>query len=119
MTGFSWTRDELGAYYEEMLLREGGVRITQKLRGIAQEATDHAQSNAPWNDITGRARAGLHSELTREPDGIVLVLSHTMDYGKWLETIQGGKYAIIMPTLRAIGPRLMQEAMRGYSPSAR
>ncbi len=42
-------------------------------------------------------------------DRLVLALSHTMYYGKFLELSNGGKYAIIMSTMEANLPRL--EAM--------
>lgn len=113
--GLTFTHDTLLPYYD-LMIREGGIRITQKLRNIAANAADHAQSTAPWNDITGNARRGLHAELVKEPGAIILRLAHTVDYGKWLETIQDGKYAVIMPTLEKIGPQLIAEAMNGFRP---
>ncbi len=112
-----WTSDELGPYYQDMIMREGGIRITEKLRKLAAAAAEHAQAEAPWNDITGNARRGLHSDIIKEDGNIILRLAHTEDYGKWLELIQGGKYAIIMPTLESIGPQILAAAMDGFRPA--
>ena len=115
-SGIEWSKDELGPYYSDMMLREGGFRITPKLRSFAAEAGSKAQTNAPWRDITGAARRGLHGEVYREGNNIILRLSHSEEYGKWLETIQNGKYATIMPTLEAIGPDLLKAAADGFTP---
>ena len=66
---------------------------------VAQSVKEDAQANAPWNDRTGDARAGLEVEVSDEGGEVVVTLMHTMDYGQWLETIQSGRFAIIMPTL--------------------
>jgi hypothetical protein len=115
-SGTQWTRDELGPYYDDMILRENGFRITQKLQNLAKRAADVAQAEAPWRDITGAARRGLNAELYREGNSVILRLSHSVEYGKWLETIQDGKYATIMPTLNAIGPELIKAAGDGFTP---
>lgn len=66
---------------------------------FVDEVQEYAQSNAPWADRTGEARASLQAEVVTEGDSVLLILSHGVDYGEWLETIQSGRYAIIMPTL--------------------
>lgn len=77
------------------------------MKNIAPEIQDYAQANAPWNDITGNARAGLTAEVDEEGDVIVLTLYHTVDYGIWLELIQNGTFAIIMPTLEHYASEVM------------
>lgn len=69
-----------------------------------------AQSNAPWSDITGRARRGLKANISIEDGEIILELAHTEEYGYWLELIQDGRFAIIMPTLEALGPEIIRQA---------
>jgi hypothetical protein len=76
----------------------------------AEEVESYAQMNAPWNDITGAARSGLTASVSLEDGEVVLELAHTVEHGYWLETIQDGSYAIIMPTLEALGPRIIQDA---------
>lgn len=70
---------------------------------VALEALEYAKDNAPWTDRTGMARAGLDVDVNMEQDDIVLSMFHTVDYGQWLETIQNGSLAIIMPTLEIYG----------------
>ena len=70
----------------------------------------YAKQNAPWSDQTGMARAGLNASVSVEGGEVVLTLAHSVDYGIWLETIQDGAYAIIMPTLEALGPQILRDA---------
>lgn len=73
---------------------------------VAEEALAFAKEQASWVDRTGEARAGLDVDVDTPGDDIVLTLFHTVDYGQWLETIQSGKYAVIMPTLELYGPEI-------------
>lgn len=73
---------------------------------VAEEALEFAKEQASWVDRTGEARAGLDVTVDWEGDDIVLSMFHTVDYGQWLETIQSGKYAVIMPTLELYGPEI-------------
>ncbi len=67
---------------------------------VASNSLDYAKANAPWEDRTGDARAGLNVDLQTDGESIVMSLFHTVDYGLWLEVIESGKFAIIMPTLQ-------------------
>lgn len=84
-----------------------------------EELVSYARSNAPWEDRTGDARGGLASEFYGEAGQTVgVVLYHTVDYGPWLEIRWGGKYAIIMPTVEAMGTKMlgtMQRMMDGIT----
>lgn len=81
--------------------------------GLAKEIEDDAKANAPWEDRTGQARDGLEAEASMEGGEIVVTLMHTVDYGQWLETIQSGKFAIIMPTLEKYGPAVQRGIAEG------
>jgi hypothetical protein len=70
----------------------------------------YAQSNAPWSDITGDARQGLTASVYEDGGEIVLELAHSVEYGIWLELIQDGNFAIIMPTLETLGPEVIEAA---------
>jgi len=66
-----------------------------------------AKENAPWMDRTGNARQSLHAYTERlSRDVVRLYLSHGVDYGVYLETKNGGAYAIIWPTLEEHIPRI-------------
>lgn len=76
-------------------------RAKEALEDFASEVEDYAKENAPWNDITGAAREGLTASVSEEGTTLYLELYHTVDHGVWLEVIQSGRFAIIMPTLEA------------------
>jgi hypothetical protein len=94
--GFFWLADTLTPILTHVNVERDAEEI---LRDMAREVQAYAQQNAPWTDQTGAARNGLTTDVYREGDTVVLQLYHTVDYGVWLETIQNGEYAIIMPTL--------------------
>lgn len=79
---------------------------------FAQDLLDYAKNNAPWQDQTGDARAGLETEVTLYNDNLMIDLFHTVEYGIWLEIRWGGRYAIIIPTIETMGPKLF-DRMRG------
>lgn len=64
----------------------------------------YAKANAPWTDRTGNARQTLFSVTDVEKERVTLYLSHRVDYGKWLELCNAGRYAIVMKTLEAHYP---------------
>lgn len=79
-------------------------RVHQAVYQVAQywQATfeTYAKEHAPWGDVTGNARASLHSFIEDLSDDTVrLYLSHGVEYGIWLEVKWQGKYAIIWPTI--------------------
>jgi hypothetical protein len=76
-----------------------GQRVQDELLTEAANMQDYAQQNAPWADRTGEARAGLTAEVDSDKGNVYVSLFHTVDYGQWLEVIQNGRFAIIMPTL--------------------
>lgn len=75
---------------------------------------DEARRRAIWADRTGDARAGLNAQAQKDDNSgsIYLTLYHTVDYGIWLETIQNGRFSVIMDTLNAEGPRVIDNAIR-------
>lgn len=74
---------------------------------VARDMQAYAQANAPWEDRTGDARAGLTASVGVEGDDVVISLYHTVDYGIWLEVRWGGQYAIIQPTIEHFSEELM------------
>lgn len=65
---------------------------------LAAAMVAYARPNAPWNDVTGAARQGLHAEVIAEDRNYMAALVHGVDYGIWLEVRWNGRYAIILPT---------------------
>lgn len=64
---------------------------------IQSEMVEWAQENAPWRDHTGDARALLHSPTisTAANGDRAVVLAHGVEYGIYLETMDGGAWGII------------------------
>lgn len=98
-------RDGMGAALAVAVVRAPGQWEDDVLE-VAVEALEYAKQTAPWADRTGNARAGLDVDVDRTRDEIVMTMFHTVDYGKWLELVQSGKYAVIMPTLERFGPEI-------------
>lgn len=81
----------------------------------AEEAEQWMKENAPWEDRTGAARAGLHVDVLESPGVLAeLVFAHSegVPYAVWLEIAHGGRFAIIAPAIDYWGPRFMQDVQR-------
>lgn len=75
-----------------------------------------AKDGAPWTDQTGNARNTLTARPfheTLKKHGIVL--AHGMPYGIWLEVRFGGRYAIILPTIKQQGIEVMATLRQVFS----
>lgn len=78
------------------------------------------KERAPWHDSTGNrddrvpgsARAALFTATKLEGSHKVILFSHGVDYGIWLEISNHGKDQVIMPTVAAMGKQLMK-SLRG------
>lgn len=78
---------------------------------MAQVIQDAMRTDASWEDRTGNARSGLFSQVDQAASDLITIYmshGHTVNYGLWLEVANGGKYAIIMPTLEKHLPQLKQ-----------
>lgn len=101
MDGFIWhdPPDEVfPAGMDEYLaaIKQGIMAIAVRR---APEIEAWLKTNASWVDRSGNARQTLHTEVRVMAEQVVIVLSHGMDYGKWLELANGGRYAIVGPGL--------------------
>lgn len=89
------------------------VAVTAVAGRIATLMQNDAKANAIWTDRTANARTGLFGTAERDvaQKMVVIYLSHAVDidYGKWLELANGGRYAIIMQTIEAHLPELKAE----------
>ena len=83
-----------------------GPGVEEHVLHVAIEALEFAKEQASWEDRTGDAREGLDTDVSRHGNTIIWELFHTVPYGVWLETIQNGKFAIIMPTLELFAPEI-------------
>lgn len=96
--GFIWGPDTLTPNLATFVvkanfaIRAGAVRM-------ANDMEQWARDNAPWNDRTGDARAGLEAEAEHMGFRQEITIHHTVEYGIWLEVRWNGRYAIIGPTV--------------------
>ncbi len=75
----------------------------------------HAKRNRPWTDRTGAARRGLTATHRYGADHFSILLWHTVFYGKFLELRFAGRYAILEPTMREVGPEIIEQVRRYWS----
>jgi hypothetical protein len=106
----------------------------------AEEAEQYAKANKPWTNRTGMARKlmkgivldgseasfavfsvdkdGKSVEkgtvvIKDSADRIGFALAHRVDYGKYLEEANSGKYAVLKPTLEHLKSKFIADA-RAY-----
>jgi hypothetical protein len=80
--------------------------LEEEVLNTATEALAFAKEHASWSDRTGDARAGLDVDVRWEGKVVVWEMFHSVDYGLYLETMQSGKYSVIMPTLELFAPEV-------------
>lgn len=74
---------------------------------------NYMKQEAVWTDRTSNARNGLSARYDGEKGNVHrIVIFHMVDYGIWLEVAHEAHYAIINPTLKEQGPKVMAE-LRG------
>ena len=91
-------------------LKKAGV--TAVAMNTAKEAEAKAKQDAPWQDRSGNARQTLKGTSGWEGDTIKIILSHSMEYGPYLEICNDGKYAILEKTLNSFREELHNNLKR-------
>lgn len=72
------------------------------------EVENYMKENAPWRDRTGQARRGLKAETSDTINAVRMELSHSVDYGVYLEYAMELRFAILEPTARLKGPEIIK-----------
>ena len=76
----------------------------------ASELQSKMKLNRPWTDRTGMAKALLSAKVSQpSPTLVRITLAHGVDYGIWLELAHEKNYAVIAPTIREEGPRIVDD----------
>lgn len=99
-----------GAEVARNLEAEMGRRtaaIYALLDNWGKQLEGQAKTKAPWTDRTGHARQGLHGGVFQEGPDLVLFLSHSVEYGIWLELAHAGRYAVLKPTMEVNYPQIV------------
>ena len=97
-------------------LYEGITKIQKKKDQVlkmycdtkAKELQGHMKQYAPWTDRTGEARRRLSGTASKQSSIYRITLAHGVDYGIMLEQAHEKRYAIIEPTIRLEGPKVMK-----------
>ena len=105
-----WKRDpeDLGRAIAKTGERVKTYALVPYLERQADRLRAQMKRDAPWTDRTGRARRALLAEVEQDDRKVALVLSHGVPYGKYLELSNGGRYAIVGPTVMREGYVVMR-----------
>lgn len=104
--------------YQSSTLNKGLDKMSMKLGAVvlmysatkASELRAKMKLNRPWTDRTGMAKATLSAKVSQPSKEIVrITLAHGVQYGIWLELAHEKNYAIIAPTVREEGPRIVED----------
>lgn len=78
---------------------------------VAAEAEERMKRDAPWQDRTGEARAGLYAEVTKTGDVSQVELGTRAPHGPFLElgTSRMAPRPIIGPTMDAMATEAVEE----------
>lgn len=83
----------------EYLVEDMENAAIDSAKEVAPSMEAYAKQNRKWNDRTGHARQGLVGSYVYEKKHFVSCrIYHKVDYGYWLEVIQGGRFAILEET---------------------
>lgn len=105
-TGFYWTSENLFKNTKTFPVKLHRA-ITSAVEYQATKSESAMRSGAPWNDQTGAARSGLHTETSHSGHSHTIIFAHSVSYGIWLEVRFSGRYAIILPSVQSGGQELM------------
>lgn len=83
----------------DRVLRNYFEDVSNASAGFATELENDAKQNRPWTDQTGNARRSIQGSYEIGDRNVIIALAIGVDYGKYLELSNGGKYRIIVPTM--------------------
>lgn len=104
--------------YDKSTLKKNLDKMSVKLGAVilmyaatkASELQAKMKLNRPWTDRTGMAKIMLNAKVSQPSKNIIrITLAHGVEYGIWLELAHGKNYAIIAPTVREEGPRIVED----------
>lgn len=104
-----YDKSTLSKNLDKMSVKLGAV-VLMYAATKASELQSKMKLNRPWTDRTGMAKALLNAKVSQPNKNIVrITLAHGVDYGIWLELAHEKNYAIIAPTIREEGPRIIED----------
>lgn len=104
-----YNQSDLKKNLDKMSVKLGAV-VLMYTATKASELQAKMKTNRPWTDRTGMAKALLNAKVSQPSKNIVrITLAHGVKYGIWLELAHEKNYAIIAPTIREEGPRIVKD----------
>jgi len=104
-----YNSSSLSKNLDKMAVKLGAVLLMYSATK-ASEIQYKMKDNRPWTDRTGMAKTLLNAKVSQpDKNTIRITLAHGVDYGIWLELAHGKNYAIIAPTIREEGPRIVED----------
>lgn len=105
----NYNESNLSKNLDKMVTKLGAV-ILMYAATKATKIESSMKVNRPWKDRTGLAKALLSTKVSQpESDLVRITLTHGVHYGIWLELANEKNYAIIEPTIRREGPRIITD----------
>lgn len=98
---------DMGDIAKNLIEKEIKTMAALNLYGdtVSKDMEAYAKSNRPWQDRTGEARKRLKGNKKNMGNVIRCEIAHGVDYGIFLEMKNECRYAILKPTVQAIGPK--------------
>lgn len=104
---------DMGDILKNLVEKEVKTMAALNLYGdsVAKEMESYAKTRRVWTDRTSHARNALNGDSFGLKDMVRCEISHGVDYGIYLEMCNERRFAILDPTIKAVGPK----ALKGLS----
>lgn len=101
---------DMGNIAKALIEKEVKTKAALALYGdsVAKEMESYAKSHRPWQDRSGDARNRLNGTSKNLENTVRCEISHGVEYGVYLEMCNEKKYAILKPTIDAVGPKAIK-----------
>lgn len=105
----NYNQSNLNKNLDKMSAKLGAV-VLMYAATKASELQSKMKLNRPWTDRTNMAKTMLNAKVSQPDKNTVrITLAHGVEYGIWLELANEKNYAIIAPTVREEGPRIVED----------
>jgi hypothetical protein len=75
------------------------AKVVEQTQLTALDMENHSKESRPWTDRTGDARRSIYALADISYSGVRIYHGIRVDYGKYLELSNGGRYRVITPTV--------------------
>lgn len=88
------------------------VEVAGRVGAAKMQAQATAPGSPPWKDHSHFARTTIQGKCERREYGVRITLSGGVYYMVYLEYAMGKRFAHLWPTVRKMGPEILQEIAR-------